>query len=339
MGQDPTYGLRFTAEAFDRLGLGERWAYYDAPTERWLGPAGGCVLDFLGTADVLLNISGVNPLRPWFLEVPVRALIDTDPVFTQVRHLTDAAARSRAEAHTVFFTFGENLPGGRSTIPSDGLPWLPTRQPVVLDAWPALPAPQGGCFTTVMQWDTYPARTYAGQRYGVKADSFEPFLDLPCRTRVQLELALGSGSAPRAQLRQRGWRLCDPLEVARDPWTYQQYIRASRAEFAVAKHGYVISRSGWFSERSACYLASGRPVLAQDTGFTDYHPVGAGALAFADPVQAVDGLAEIDRNCAFHVREARGVAETYFDATKVLPALLERAGSPSRRLTVGKLPG
>jgi hypothetical protein len=325
MTSDPACGLRFAAEAFDRLGMTQRWAYYDEHTGRWVGPGGDTALGFLARADLLVNISGVNPLRPWHLEVPARALIDTDPVFTQVKHLTDAAARSRAEAHTAFFTFGENFPAGRSTVPDDGLPWLPTRQPVVLDVWPVLPPPAGGRFTTVMQWDSYPAREFAGQRYGMKADSFEPFLDLPSRTEAELELAVGSATAARNLLEKCGWRLRDPLEVTRDPWTYQDYIRGSLAELAVAKHGYVVSRSGWFSERSACYLASGRPVLVQDTGFTDWLPSGTGVLAFEDPDQAVNGLEDVVSRHALHSREARAICAAYFDATKVLPALIERA--------------
>src|SRR5207244_9519952 len=116
---DPSYGLRFAAAAFGRIGLGGRWAYHDAHAGRWLGPQAEAVRAAAARADLLLNVSGVNPLRPWALAVPARALIDTDPAFTQVRHLTDPAARARAEAHTSFFTFGENVPGGGSDVPDD----------------------------------------------------------------------------------------------------------------------------------------------------------------------------------------------------------------------------
>jgi hypothetical protein len=333
MTVNPAYGLRFTGEALGRLGLPERWAYYDAHTARWLGAGADKVLGFLGTADLLLNVSGVNPLRPWLLDIPARALIDTDPVFTQVRHLTDGRAAARADAHTSFFTFGENVPAGRSTVPDDGLPWQSTRQPIVLDLWPVARPRPGARFTTVMQWDSYTSGEYAGQRYGMKSDSFEPFLNLPSRTRAELELAVGSDSAPRDLLRKCGWRLRDPLEVTRDPWTYQDYLRDSQGEFAVAKHGYVATRSGWFSERSACYMASGRPVLLQDTGFTNWLPTGAGVLAFNDAVQALSGLDELRRTPALHAREARLICEAYFDAAKVLPSLLERALLPRQHET------
>jgi hypothetical protein len=320
---DPAYGLAFAAAAFGRVGLADRWAYYDAHTGQWLGPAAGRVRGVLATADVVLNVSGVNPLRPWLAAVPVRVLIDTDPAFTQIRHLTDPAAHAQAAEHTAFFTFGENIPAGRSAVPDDGFAWRPTRQPVVLGEWPVTPGPAAGTFTTVMQWDSYPAREYGGRRYGMKAESFGPYLDLPTRAGAAFELALGSASAPRDRLRGHGWALQDPLAVTRDPWAYQDYIRASKAEFAVAKHGYVAGRTGWFSERTACYLASGRPALVQDTGFTDLLPDGAGLLAFGSPEEAVAGAAAIGGRYESHCRAARAVAEECFDAEKVLTRLLD----------------
>ncbi len=325
MDESPTYGLRFAAAAFDRLDLSDCWAYHDAHAGRWHGPAADTILGWLVRADLLLNVSGVNPLRSWLLGVPSRALIDTDPAFTQIRHLTDPAARTVAEAHTAFFTFGENIPARRSSVPDDGFPWRPTRQPVVLDTWPATPAPPEGRFTTVMQWDSYPAREHGGRRYGMKSESFGPYLDLPVRCGRVFELAVGSASAPREMLRESGWILRDPLEVTRDPWTYQEYLRGSKAEFGVAKHGYVASRTGWFSERSACYLASGRPVLVQDTGFTDWLSAPGGVVAFRTPEEAADGVGEIVARYEHHAREARAVAAEYFDAGRVLPQLVEQA--------------
>jgi hypothetical protein len=323
VGTDPSYGLDFTRQAFSRLGLGERWAYHDAHKTQWLGPCAGTIRQILRDADVLLNVSGVNPLRPWFEEIPVRVLVDTDPVFTQVRHLTDPAARRNALGHTAFMTFGENIPGHCSSVPDDGLPWTATRQPVVLDAWPVSPGPARGRFTTVMQWDSYPAREYAGQRFATKAESFMPYLDLPGRVGSVLELAVGSTGAPRPLLGQKGWLLCDPLEVTRDPWTYQRYIRQSKAEFTVAKHGYVVTHSGWFSERSAAYLASGRPVITQDTGLSALLPTGTGLLTYTNPDEAVAAIEAVDRSYAQHCRAARDLAETYFDARQVLPQLID----------------
>ena len=319
---EPTYGLQFTACLFRNVGLGDRWAYYDAHTSRWFGPCAERIMDICASADLLLNLSCANPLRPWLMAIPVRTLIDTDPVFTQLRNLTDPARCHRASQHTTFLSFGENIGLSRAAIPADGLPWQATRQPVVLEAWPLTPGPANGRFTTVMQWDSYPTREYDGRRYGMKADAFGPYLDLPDKAGPIFELAVGGQTAPRTLLRNKGWIVRNSLEPTRDPWTYQRYIQQSKAEFSVAKQGYVISRSGWFSERSAAYLASGRPVLLQDTGFSDWLPTGAGVIPFNTPEEALAGIEEINGRYEVHCRTARAIAEAYFDARKVLSRLL-----------------
>ena len=327
---EPTYGLQFATHSFERIGLGDHWAYYDAHTSRWLGPFADRILNICATADLVLNLCGVNPLRPWLMEIPARALIDEDPAFTQIKHLTDPAARDLALQHTAFLSFAENIGNGRSAIPDDGLPWQATRQPIVLDAWPVTPAPPHGKFTTVMQWDSYPPLKYDGVRYGMKCDSFGPYTDLPERAGRIFELAVARlpGQAC-ALLKSRDWGVCDPSELSRDPWAYQRYIQRSKAEFSVAKHGYVVSRSGWFSERSVCYLASGRPVVLQDTGFSSWLRTGFGVVSFATPGEALAGIENINSQYELHCQAARAIAEEYFDARKVLPTLLEAAMSPA----------
>jgi hypothetical protein len=202
----------------------------------------------------------------------------------------------------------------------------------MLDAWAVEPPSPAARFTTVMQWESYTVREHGGQRFGMKSESFEPYVDLPLRAGRRFEIALGSATAPRDRLRRNGWYLCNPLEVARDPWSYQAYLRGSKGEFSVAKHGYVAARSGWFSERTAVYLASGRPALVQDTGFSAWCPVGSGLIAFGSPEEAIAGVGELDRRLRFHCQAARELAEEYFDARKVLSRLLEdaeRSAEPS----------
>ena len=233
-----------------------------------------------------------------------------------------------ARQHTAFFTFGENIESGRSSAPDDGLPWQATRQPIDLDAWPVEPANPTGRWTTVMQWDSYPPVEHEGVRYGMKSESFAPYVDFPQRVDSEIEIALGSPTAPRDELESNGWHLRDARVPSRTPWTYREYIQASKGEFAVAKHGYVASRSGWFSERSACYLASGRPVVVQDTGFADVIPSGEGVLAFTSPEEARQCLEEVERALTRHCAAARDVAVELFDAQRVLASLLERALHP-----------
>lgn len=322
---DPTYGLEFATRVFERLGLGTRWAYYDAHTSQWLGPCASRIPELCSATDILLNLCGVNRIRPWFESIPVRVLVDEDPAFTQIRHLTDTAARDEALMHTAFFSFGENIGLTSCSIPQDGIPWRPTRQPVVLDNLAVTPGNEGGKFTTVMLWDSYRVREYAGVRYGMKSDSFQPYLDLPSRSNVRFELAVGGPAAPRQLLQSNGWSLLDPREPTRDPWTYEAYIQGSKAEFGVAKHGYVVSRSGWFSERSVTYMASGRPVVVQDTGFTRWLETGLGVLPFSTRDEALAGIEEVNARYVVHCQMAREVANEYFDARKLLDRLITEA--------------
>jgi len=320
---DPAYGLEFTARTFERVGLSERWAYHDAHGSGWRGPASGRAPEICRTAELLLDLSAINPMRSWFEEIPCRVLIDTDPAFTQMTHLADEKARARAAKHTAFFSFGENAGRAGCFLPDDGFPWQPTRQPVALDSWPVTAGPGDGPLTTVMQWDSYEAREHEGERYGMKSESLIPYVDMPARTGRTFQLALSSPDETRVMLTEKGWSLVDARVPTLDPWAYQRFIRESRAEFSVAKHGYVVSRSGWFSERSANYLASGRPVIVQDTGFTDWLRAEAGVLPFSDPEEAAARVEELGRDYAHQCRAARAVAEEYFDAKKVLPPLIE----------------
>jgi hypothetical protein len=322
---DPSYGLRFIDEAFHGVGAGDCWAYYDAHRGHWHGPVANRINEICRSADLILDISGINVIRPWFHPVPRRAVIDTDPVFTQLRHLTDPDAYRSAAMHTSFFSFGENIETGRANIPADGFAWRSTRQPVVLEAWPVMPGPTSGAFTTVMQWESYNSREYQGRHYGMKSDSFAQYLCLPAVAGPRFEVAIsGKGSEILAA---NGWNVSNALELARYPQGYQQYIRRSKAEFTVAKHGYVSTRSGWFSERSAVYLASGRPVVAQDTGFSDWLPVGRGLHAFNTQEEACAAIRRIDAEYDSECRAARDIAADFFDSAKVLSALVENAFS------------
>jgi hypothetical protein len=328
---DPEYGLRFASDTFGRVGLDTRWAYYDAHTRRWLGPASERALAICKQADVLVNLSGINPIRPWLEDIPVRALVDTDPVFTQIRHIRDEAARRSAAQHTSYFSFGENIGTTVSTVPDDGFPWQPTRQPLALDAWRVTTPPKGARYTTVMQWHSYRPEKYAGRVYGMKSLSFQPYIDFPRQTDVGFEIAVGGADRLRPRLEQHGWVLRDALEVAPDPWSYQRFIEASRGEFAVAKHGYAVTRSGWFSERSAAYLASGRPVVTQNTGFPQWLPAEQGVLAFDSPAEAAAAIAEVEGRYGEHCAAAREIAAEYFDGRRIVAQLIEAACGTNAR--------
>jgi hypothetical protein len=323
--EDPTYGLQFADDALARLPSNVSWAYYDAHRNAWHGPSGATVVEYCRNADLLLNVSGVNPLREWSLAIDRRAFIDTDPLFTQIGHLQNPGKRALAAQHNAFFTFGELLPLRRSTIPDDGFPWQATRQPIALEAWSATPPRSDGCFTTVMQWDSYGAVNHEDSRYGMKSASFQLIMNLPRETTSRFEIALGGSTAPRQELHDHGWALADPLYVARSPASYQEYVRDSKGEFSVAKQGYVVSRSGWFSERSACYLASSRPVIVQETGFGEFLPTGQGVWSFSDLETAQAAVESVTANYPEACKLAREMACEYFESGKVLESLIERS--------------
>jgi hypothetical protein len=321
--------LQFANRVFSRLGLEDRWAYYDAHTKEWKGARARDAREICETADLILHLAGWNPLRDWLERVPARAFIDTDPGYTQIRNLTDSTFRQRCERHTVHFTFGGNVGQDGSTVPVDGFTWLATRQPVSLRAWPHAPGRSDGCYTTVMQWQPYAGPEYAGQRLAMKRESFPPFAGLPRRLGERFELAIRTRGITLTELSDAGWRLADIDAISHDPWSYQSFIQASKAEFGIAKQGYVVTQGGWFSERSAVYLASGRPVLHQDTGFPRWLPCGSGVFSFKSPEDVVEAVMRVDSDYAAQSRAARALATEYFAADRVLPQLIDAALSGS----------
>jgi hypothetical protein len=323
LSTDPSYGLTFINSVFSQYGLQHHWAYYSQHHNQWYGVNEKEVNDFIKKADIFLNLSGVNPLHQILLRIPIRVFIDTDPVFTQIRHLEEPAAFDRARQHTHFFTYGENFGKANCNIPDDGLAWQPTRQPVFLNAWNYSAGNKAAKWTTIMQWDSYKVREYNGQVFGMKSASFNVYFTLPQTINEAFELAIGSATAPREKLAEGGWDITDPISVTISPDTYQRYIQQSKGEWSIAKQGYVISNSGWFSERSTGYLATGRPVVVQDTGFSEVIKTGRGLFSFTSQSEAVAAIEEVNDNYETHCKWAREVAEEYFRFDKVLSTLLQ----------------
>ena len=320
---NPEYGLAFARDAMEIVGLCASWSYYDAHTEAWYGPLGSQGPKIFSGADVVFNLAGVNPLREWAMEVPVRMLVDQDPVFTQIRNITDPQRAAFARQHNAFATFAENIDSSECKVPDDGIDWQPTRQPVMVSEFPVTHGPESGAFTTVMQWESYPSLEFGDLSFGMKSASFEEYLSLPRATDVRLELAVGAPEPVRSRLEDAGWFTMDPRPATRSVRTYMDFIRASKGEFGIAKHGYVSGRSGWFSERSLAYMANARPVVLQDTGFSDWLPVGKGVLAFNSKNEAVDALAGVAADYSDHCSAARALAAEHFDGRKVVAHLLE----------------
>jgi len=313
---DPVYGTTYIHQALEPFGLGDRWAFvnYDGT---YHGRSADDVRRYCADADVFLNLSGGSWFwRDEYARIPRTAFIDSDPAFTQL-------AIAKAEPWYVdffkrfdrLFTFGSNIGTPASSVPVGEFTWHKTWQPVTLKDWRAT-SPPGDRFTTVMTWRIESFTDVGGN----KDVEFAKFIDLPSRTSQPFELAV---NGPRSLLRERGWSTVDAMCVSRTPLEYRDFIQRSKAEFGVAKHTYVATRSGWFSDRTECYLASGRPALVQDTGWTDHLPSGDGLLAFSSLDEALDGIDRINGDYDRHARWAVEIARQHFDALQVLPRLLE----------------
>ncbi len=280
-------------------------------------------------ADVLVNISGMLTDEALTGQIPLRVYLDLDPAFVQLWHAAQGIDM-RFAGHTHFVTVGLAIGRPDCSVPTCGLTWITTPQPILLACWPVAERVTYDGLTTVANWRGYGSIEYAGVFYGQKAHSLRPLIALPSLTEEQfmLALAIHPGEVKDlAALAGNGWRLLDPAQVAHTPASYRAFIRGSRAEFGLAKSGYVAARCGWFSDRSVCYLASGRPVIAQETGFSRFLPVGAGLLAFETIDDVLMGVEALKADYAHHARGARALAEEYFDSDKVLARLLQRIGA------------
>jgi hypothetical protein len=280
-----------------------------------------------GRADLLLNVSGMLTDEALTSRVPVRAYLDLDPAFIQLWHAAQGIDM-RFAGHTHFVTVGQAIGRADCPVPTCRLTWLPTAQPVVLEHWPTAGplAPIGhDGLTTVANWRGYGSVEHGGVFYGQKAHSLRQFIDLPMLTREAFmpALAIHSGETKDLEsLARHGWRLLDPAAVADTPDRYRDFVQGSKAEFGIAKSGYVESRCGWFSDRSVCYLASGRPVIAQETGFSRWLPGGEGLFAFRTREDILAAVDAINSDYPRHCRAARALAEEFFDSDRVLPRLL-----------------
>jgi hypothetical protein len=316
-------GAAYCAAVMESFGFDGRWALVDPLTGTWTGAARADLLAAAGRADLLVNVSGMLA-DPEILErVPVRVYLDLDPAFVQLWHEVDGIDMGFG-AHTHFVTLSDAV---GTSIPSCGRAWLPTLPPVVLAEWPVAGPVVWDALTTVAHWRGYGSIEHRGVRYGQKAHAVRPLLELPARTPAKLLLALDihpDEAADIEALDRHGWARVDPDEVASTPQDYRAFVGGSMAELGLAKEGYVVSGSGWFSDRSACYLASGRPVVAQDTGFGRRLPVGSGLFAFSDVEGAAAAIDQVTADYPAQRRAARRVAEHHLDARLVLRRLLDQ---------------
>jgi hypothetical protein len=309
------------------FGLEQTSALLLAGTQETVGLSYPQLREAAGRADVLINISGMLTDEALIGRIPVRAYLDLDPAFNQLWQVD--GIDMRFAGHTHFVTIGLAMGQPDCRVPTCGLEWITTLQPVVLAQWPVAGHIEYQGLTTVANWRGYGSIEHDGVFYGQKAHSVRPLFTLPTLTdeTCMPALAIHPGETRDvAALRDNGWVLLDPAQVANTPDRYRKFIQGSKAELGIAKSGYVTARCAWFSDRSVCYLASGRPVIAQDTGFSQFLPTGKGLLAFRTLADVLAGVEALQHGYADHARAARMIAEEYFDSDKVLSRLLEEVG-------------
>lgn len=319
---DPSYGLRVLQGHLKELGI-RHWCFVDA-AGTYHGLAKREMEVLCARSELLLGLWTVTWLRE-FLECRRRVFIDTDPGFTQfTMSPTPVAARAGYASPLAFhehFTYGTRIGRADCPIPTHGINWQPMRPPVCLDLLPPRFTPDAPCFTTVMSWTSRAAVVHDGVEYGQKDVEFWRIADLPSRVGDCLEIALAK-AAPRDRIAAAGWRLADAREVTATTGTYRDYIARSRGEFSVAVNLEVKTQSGWFSDRTAAYLASGKPVVVQDTGFSEDLPCGEGLFAFRTIDDAAAAIEEIARDYPRHCAAARRIAAEHFDVRRILGSIV-----------------
>jgi hypothetical protein len=324
------YGITATANFLSKIGFGDRWVFFDLARGLKHGPGANRLETLLRESDLLVSFGPVNRIPVELFRGRSSIFIDSDPIYLQLKLAKgDEGLAAIVGAHTQHFSFGENIGKPASSLPTSCYTWHPTRQPVAIELWENAGAPRFA-YTTIGTWDSkgrdveYQGETFTWR----KRTEWFRFLDLPAKTASTFELAMDVERVRGDSeiLTDNGWHVLDPMSISADPWRYRDYLRSSRGEFTVAKDMNVRLRSGWFSDRAACYLAAGRPAVEQDTGFGEVLPLGPGLHAFNTLAEATEAVRMIERDYDRASAHASEVAREYFAADRVLGSLLSVIG-------------
>ena len=316
---------KYLRSVMERFGLEDSFSLLDRGSGQAVaGLPRHEVLRQVQNSALLINVMGYLHDTEILAAAPRRVFLDIDPGFPQMWR--ELGLADLFTGHDDFVTVGERVGRQDCSIPTGGIDWITTRPPVALEHWPRRHERSHRAFTSVVTWrGPFGPLEYDGKTYGLRVHEFRKFVELPRRSGRPFELALDihvDDEGDRALLEENGWGLVDPAEAAGDPDRYREYVGSSLGELMVAKSMYVETRSGWFSDRSACYLASGRAVLAQNTSLESLYPTGEGLLVFSSLEEAVSGVEAICSDYERHSVAARAIAQEYFDSDKVLSRLL-----------------
>jgi hypothetical protein len=325
MSDDCRYGTAVLNALLSRFDLQDRWCFVDDSGE-YHGVSRQRIEDVLASADVFVDMGTHGSWLEQAAGAGLRVLVDGEPGMTQMKMQNLLDTGETLPEYDCYYTTGRNIGTEGSSAPAAGRDWRPIFHPVVCDLFPVTPPPPGAAFTTVMNWQSYEPVNYRGRSYGHKDLEFERFIELPARTSARFEAAISGKTLPLDRLTAHGWTTRDAHDVSISFDAFREYIATSRGEFSVCKNGYVATNSGWFSDRSAAYLASGRPVVQQETGFSAHLPCGEGLFAVRDAGDAAAAIDTIEGDYARHSKRAREIASECLDAEAVLGGFLRELG-------------
>lgn len=325
MSDDCTYGTKAVADLLGRFGLGDRWCYVDASGSYHGIPRDRIEAQF-GSADLFVDMGTHGAWSDEATASGLRVLVDGEPGFTQMKMEMAMASGEPLPRYDRFYSVGANIGTDRSSAPAAGRRWHHVFHPVVLDLFPARPAGPGGSFTTVMNWRSHEPIEFRGRTYGQKDVEFRRFMQLPGLAEGPLEVAVSGTDVPTEELVASGWRVRNAHEVTMSFDAFRLYVQASKAEFGVCKQVFVATNSGWFSDRSAAYLAGGKPVVLQDSGFSAHLPCGQGLFAVDTAEEAAAAIDEINGDYERHSKWAHEIAEEHLSAPRVLGRFLDEIG-------------
>ena len=325
MTDDCSFGIETLTNILEPFGLSERWCYVDAVGE-YHGMSREAVEKELSRADVFLDLGTHGTWLPEVADAGVRVFLDGEPGYRQMKWELDRREGRAFPEYDRYFTNGLNVGTESSSAPTVDLTWEPMPNPVRLDLFPVTPPPPDGAYTSVMNWESHPPVVFEGVTYGQKNVEFQKIMEIPKLTDARLEVAVVGRNVPHDELVASGWSVASAHDTTVTLDSYKEYLRASKGEFSVCKEVFVAHRTGWFSDRSAAYLATGRPVILQETGFSTVLPCGQGLFAYSSPTEAVSALDAIESDLSEHSAAARAIAEDRLSTDVVLPQFLSALG-------------
>ena len=324
MSDDCSYGISTLNELLTRFDLKDHWCFVDAH-ERYCGLSRERIEEIFATSDLFIEMGTHGDWAKEASRSALRVQVDGEPAATQIKMTQRLDAGQALPEYDCYYSVGQNIGTNRTIAPSAGKNWRHVFYPIVTGIFPVKPADADAPFTTIMSWQAHTPIEFGGITYGAKDVEFSKFIDLPRRVAAALEIAVTEG-APMQRLAEAGWRIRNSHAASVSFDSFRDYISCSRGEFSVCKNVFVATKSGWFGDRAAAYLASGRPVVMQDTGFSEHLPCGCGLFAVNNVEEAAEAIAIINRDYERHSKKARDIALEFLDTEKVLPRFLSELG-------------